>query len=94
MSFKAFSSRKSSLTQTFVESCVDFEVGNLSVLMVRRLPYPEIPTLNKFLGEHWCMDCMYVCVTRLVCSSFGFKFQLESNSSGCPHLLHACAVKD
>jgi len=34
------------LTQTFVESCVDFEVAHLSVLMVRRLPYPEIPTLN------------------------------------------------
>jgi len=27
------------LTQTFVESCVDFEVAHLSVLMVRRLPY-------------------------------------------------------
>jgi len=34
------------LTQTFVESCVDFEVAHLSALMVRRLPYPEIPTLN------------------------------------------------
>ena len=35
-----FSSRRSSLTQTFVESCVDFEVTHLSVLMVPRLPYP------------------------------------------------------
>jgi len=26
--------------------CVDFEVAHLSVLMVRRLSYPEIPTLN------------------------------------------------
>ena len=33
LSFKAFLSR-SSLTQTFVESCVDFEVAHLSVLMV------------------------------------------------------------
>ena len=31
MSFRAFSSRRSSLTQTFVESCVDFEVAYLSV---------------------------------------------------------------
>ena len=44
--FKAFSSRRSSLTQTFVESCVDFEGAHLSILMVWRLPYPEIPTLN------------------------------------------------
>ena len=43
--FKAFSSRRSSLTQIFVESCVDFEVAHLSVFMVRGLPYPEIPTL-------------------------------------------------
>ena len=34
------------MTQLFVESCVDFEVAHLSVLMVWRLPYPEIPTLN------------------------------------------------
>jgi len=34
------------LTQTFVESCVDFEVAHLSVLMVQRLSYPEIPTLD------------------------------------------------
>jgi len=44
LSFKAFSSSRSSLTQTFVESCVDFEVAHLSVLMVRRLAYLEIPT--------------------------------------------------
>ena len=35
------------MTQTFVESCVDFEVAHLSVLMVRRLPYPEIPSLTQ-----------------------------------------------
>ena len=46
LSFKAFSSRRSSLTQTFVESCVDFEVVHLSILMVQRLAYPEIPTLR------------------------------------------------
>jgi len=44
--FRAFSSRRSSLTQTFVISCVDFEVAHLSILMVRRLPHPKIPTLR------------------------------------------------
>jgi len=34
-----FSSRRSSLTQTFVESCVNFELAHLSVLMIRRLPH-------------------------------------------------------
>ena len=34
------------MTQTFVESRVDFEATHLSILMVWRLPYPEIPTLN------------------------------------------------
>jgi len=33
------------LTQTFVESCADFEVAHLSEFMVQRLPYPETPTL-------------------------------------------------
>ena len=37
LSFKAFLSRRSSLTQTFVESCVDFEVAHLSVIIA----YPE-----------------------------------------------------
>ena len=45
LSFRAFSSRRSSLTQTFVESCVDFEVAHLSALMVWRLAYPKIPTV-------------------------------------------------
>ena len=48
LSFKAFSNRRSSLIQTFVESCVDFEVAHLSVFMVRRLAYLEIPTLSAF----------------------------------------------
>jgi len=30
LSFKAFSSRRSSLNQTFVESCVDFEVDHFT----------------------------------------------------------------
>jgi len=46
LSFKALLSRRSSLTQTSVESCVDYEVAHLSVFMVRRLAYPEIPTLK------------------------------------------------
>ena len=33
------------MTQTFVESCVDFEVTHLSEFMVQKLPYPETPTL-------------------------------------------------
>ena len=36
------------MTQTFVEGCVDFEVAHLSVLMVQRLAYLEIPTLKQF----------------------------------------------
>ena len=36
--FRAFSSRRSSLTETFLESCIDFEVTHLSALVVRRLP--------------------------------------------------------
>jgi len=43
LSFKAFSSRTSSLTQTFVESCVDFEVAYLSVLLFWRLPHRRFP---------------------------------------------------
>ena len=47
LSFRAFS-RRSSLTQTFVESRVDVEVAHLSVLMVQRLLYPQIPTLTAY----------------------------------------------
>ena len=43
LSFKAFSSRRSSLTQTFVESCVDFEVAHLA--HGSEIATPEIPTL-------------------------------------------------
>ena len=46
LSFKAFSSRRSSLTQTFVESCVDFEVAHLSICTHgSEIATPEIPTL-------------------------------------------------
>ena len=45
-SFRAFSSRRSSLIQTIVESCVDFEVAHLSVLMVWRLPYQRFLPYN------------------------------------------------
>ena len=34
------------MTQPFVESCLDFEVAHLSMVMVWRLHYPEIPTLT------------------------------------------------
>jgi len=40
-----FQAEGASLTQTFVESCVGFEIAHLSILMVRRLAYPEIPAL-------------------------------------------------
>ena len=39
------------MTQIFVESCVDFEVAHLSVLMVWRLSYPEIPTLSIIISK-------------------------------------------
>jgi len=32
------------LTQTFVESCVDFAVAHLSILMVWRLPHQRFLT--------------------------------------------------
>jgi len=51
------------LTQTYVESCVDFEVAHLSVLMVQRSPYPEIPTLNGH--KELCSVCtLHDCMQR------------------------------
>ena len=45
------------MIQTFVESCLDFEVAHLSVLMVQRLPYPEIPTLRSDCSHsYWRLD--------------------------------------
>ena len=48
------------LTQLFVESC---EVAHLSILMVRRLAYPEISTL---IGTEWSLKA---CWCRAVASS-------------------------
>jgi len=48
------------LTQIFVESCVDFEVAHLSVLMVWRLPYPEVPTLTRRLLIGGCGQSTYL----------------------------------
>jgi len=41
------------LTQIFIESCVDFEVAHLSVLMVWKLPYLNCAETNfyKCQGE-------------------------------------------
>jgi len=50
------------LTQTFVESCVGFEVAHLSVFMVRRLPYPKIPTLNGH--KELCSALHTTCMQR------------------------------
>ena len=56
------------MTQTFAESCVDFEVAHLSVLMVQRLHtlheiYSEIPTLNGH--EELCSVCtLHDCLQR------------------------------
>ena len=50
------------MTQTFLESCVDFEVAHLSILMVQRLPYPEIPTLNGH--EELCSALHTACMQR------------------------------
>ena len=47
VSFRAFSSRRNSLTQTFVESCIDFKVAHLSIFMVRRLQYGRLLRLNN-----------------------------------------------
>ena len=61
MSSKAFSSRRSSLNLTFVESYVDFEVAHLSVLMVRSLAYPKIPTLTELDND--ISECSHACNT-------------------------------
>ena len=55
----AFSSRRSSLTQTFVESCVDFEVADLSI----HISILEIPTLG------WLALCIVLIFFDLVICS-------------------------
>ena len=51
------------MTPTFVESCVDFEVAHLSVLMVQRLPYPEIPTLKRSITLYHISGHEYISQT-------------------------------
>ena len=51
------------MTQTFVESCVDFEVAYLSTLMVRRLPYSEIPTL---IGTYSSDEQIYILFSYII----------------------------
>jgi len=57
------------LTQNLVEGCVDFEVAHLSILMVQRLPYPEIPTLIYLCWHCWAQAVTHVpkvfCFTAL-----------------------------
>ena len=54
MSFRAFQAEGAVWPKLLFESCVDFEVAHLSILMVRRLPYLEIPiaTLILFILVH------------------------------------------
>ena len=59
MSFRAFSGRRGSLTKILVESCVDFEVAHLSVFMVWRLSYPEVPTLKLVVESRNGADNLY-----------------------------------
>jgi len=40
------------LTQTFVESCVAFEVVNLSAPMVQRLPTPNIINVVTVIAKY------------------------------------------
>jgi len=47
------------LTQILAESCVDFEVAHLSVFMVWRLPYPEVPTLKLVVESRNGADNLY-----------------------------------
>ena len=46
LSFRAFSSRRSSLTQTFVESCVEFEVAHLFHTHGSEIAIPRDSYLN------------------------------------------------
>jgi len=61
------------LTQTFVESCVDFEVAHLSILKVWRWPYAKILTLNGH--EELCSAlhtaCKQINMVKLKSTSHG-----------------------
>ena len=54
------------MTQTFVESCVDLG-AHLFILMVWRLPYPEIPTLTGSLDK---IHCGQPCSKAISCFAF------------------------
>ena len=53
---------KKQFDPTFVESCANFEVAHLSILMAWRLPYPKIPTLNGY--EELCSALHAACIQR------------------------------
>ena len=46
MSFRAFSSRGSSLMQSIAETCVCFDAAHLSINLVSEIAVPMFPTLN------------------------------------------------
>jgi len=66
------------LTQIFVESCVDFEVAHyLSVFIVWRLPYPEVPTLSSHFTELYML--MELHTYRSKCTTLSmFKYYTQS----------------
>ena len=47
MSFRAFSSRGSSLMQSIAETCVCFDAAHLSINLVSEIGVPMFPTLNN-----------------------------------------------
>ena len=52
MSFRAFSSRGSSLLQTIAETCVRFDAAHLSINLVSEIAVPMFPTLSyDFIGN-------------------------------------------
>ena len=46
LSFRAFSSRGSSLMQSIAETCVRFDAAHLSINLVSEIAVPMFPTLN------------------------------------------------
>ena len=46
MSFRAFSSRGSSLMQSIAETCVRFDAAHLSMNLVSEIALPMFPTLR------------------------------------------------
>ena len=86
--FQGFSSRRSSLTQTFVESCVYFEVSHLSILVeecvVWVCPHEGTPLssmgvstpITPIIPTH-CFSCTIKYVYRVhvafLCARFQFR---------------------